>query len=133
MLMICLRRITGISRIFFAHRKHGMHRRFYYQRDYTDFPRDPRDPWKQENTPHGNRLISLIMLIVCLHVSRGSARIFSHAKARRAQSFFYQQITRIKQFFLVILEIRGEITHANLGISQIIFVQSVQFVFRQQK
>ena len=46
---------------------------------------------------------------------------------------FINVITRIILFLLVILVIRGEITHANLGISQIIFVQSVQLVFRQQK
>ena len=57
----------------FAHRKHGMHGRFFYQRDYTDytdFPRDPRDPWRQVGAPQGN------LLIICLRRITGISRIF---------------------------------------------------------
>ena len=90
MLIICLRRITGISRIFFAHRMHG---RFYYQRDYTDytdFPRDTRDTRRQVNAPHGNCFICEIMLIYYVSgVSRGSARIFFLTQRRKGRRGFY--------------------------------------------
>ena len=47
----------------------------------TDIPRDPRDPWRQENAPHGNCWICLITLIIMSPANL--AYLFSHAKAQR--------------------------------------------------
>ena len=58
--------------IFLSHAKAQRAQRFYYQRDYTDFPRDPRDPWRHLNAPHGN---CLIMLIISPRITRICANL----------------------------------------------------------
>ena len=59
--------------IFLSHAKAQRAQRFYYQRDYTDFPRDPRDPWRHVGAPQGICIISF-NLVDCLSTYHGDLR-----------------------------------------------------------
>ena len=63
--------------IFLSHAKAQRAQSFLLSTDYrgyTDFPRDPRDPWRHLDAPQG---ICFIMLTIVLHGLQGSAGIIS--------------------------------------------------------
>ena len=57
----------------------------------TDIPRDPRDPWRQENAPHGNCWICLITLIIMSPANLSYLRV-SFFSRKGAKVLYCQQI-----------------------------------------
>ena len=88
--LLSLRWISRICAYLFSHaRRKG----FILS---TDIPRDPRDPWRQENAPHGNRWICEIRWLLCLRrISRICAYLFSR---KGAKVLYCQQIHELHRY-----------------------------------